>query len=166
MATPISVRGIGAIKHATDEYIITSIYFPGVTSQGQNVLAAVTHEIHLMDNLRAHLLLGNDIIGPESIKIDLVNGNAHIGSCGVDISINSKPRGQYVRRNVHAEITVVVPPRSQMMILVAPSSIPDDRDFFFEPSPSAVVSLFTHLVDTSMTSILARNETDQTIEIP
>lgn len=73
--------------------------------------------------------------------------------------INSKPRGQYIHQKVHARNTIVVPPRSQMMIPIASSSVPDDRDLFFEPSPTpnAMVLLFTHLVDVSMTSVLARN---------
>ena len=88
---PYSENIVTHTKHATDEYVIATIYFPGEKGKSeQKVLAAVTH----VDNLRAHLLIGNDIIAPESISIDRANSKAHIGSC--DVNIDSKPRGQYL----------------------------------------------------------------------
>ena len=41
MATPITVRGLGANKHATDQYAITDIYIPAKNSQGQLVTAHI-----------------------------------------------------------------------------------------------------------------------------
>ena len=41
IATPITVRGLGANKHATDQYAITDIYIPAKNSQGQLVTAHI-----------------------------------------------------------------------------------------------------------------------------
>ena len=48
------------------------------------------------------MLIGNDIISPEQIVIDIANKSARIGSCYLNIKINTYQRGQYVRRTVLA----------------------------------------------------------------
>lgn len=44
--------------------------------------------------------------------------------------------------------------------------MPADRDLFFEPTDQANVAFFAHIVDQNMTHILARNESNEPVEIP
>ncbi len=60
MASPLKVRGVGSTKHETDEYVSVTIYFPG-QKERKEALAFITRELHLVDDLRAKMLLGNDI---------------------------------------------------------------------------------------------------------
>lgn len=100
MASPVQVRGVGATKHNTDAYIILSIYIKGV-KDGNTVLAKLKpREFHIVKNLRAHMLVGNDILGPEKITMDIGNRKAQIGSCGVTVDIEPRQRDQY-KRNVN-----------------------------------------------------------------
>ena len=65
MATPITVRGLGANKHATDQYAIADIYISAKDSQGQEVTAHIRHEIYLVEELKPNMLVGTDIMTPE-----------------------------------------------------------------------------------------------------
>ena len=108
-------------------------YLPGTTNDGTKAIGCIRREIHLVDNLRAKMLIGNDIIGPEQIVIDIANKLARVGSCYLNIKINACQRGQYVRRTVLAQL-IIVPPYSEQLIPVYQPQLPDNRDFFFEPA--------------------------------
>ena len=81
MAPPLKVRGIGASKHETDEYILEPLYFPAISENGQRVVVPIKRELHLVDKLRANILIGNDIIGPEGITMDIAKEKAYVPGC-------------------------------------------------------------------------------------
>ncbi len=93
MSTPLKVRGIGALKHESSEFADLSLYFPGKNSVGDLVYAALQCEIHLVEDLRTNLLIGNDIMSPEAMVIDLGRKTALIGTCGVTIDVNARQQG-------------------------------------------------------------------------
>jgi hypothetical protein len=76
MASPISVRGLGTSKHPSDEYAIVPMYFPGKDKDGNPVMAKITREVHLVDDLKANMLIGNDLIGPVEIAINVASKSA------------------------------------------------------------------------------------------
>ena len=168
MASPITVRGLGSSRHQTDEYVILSIYLPGKTKDGQEVTAKTApREIHLVDELKAKMLVGMDIMKPEGIDILSSRSVASISSCKVHVPIELKPKGRAVRQPVHARQSVVVPPHTQMLIPVHfTGPLPDSRDFLFEPDDESLLSLYAHLVDSSMSAVLAKNDSDLAIQVP
>lgn len=168
MASPLRVRGVGSSQHETSEYLVTPCYFPGIDKHGNEVLACARREIHIVDGLRANMLIGNDFIGPEGISIDIANQKAYIGSCKTSITVTARQRGQYIRRKIQALSATVIPPHSETFVPVKTStlSLPEDRDYIFEPTTQANLILFAHLVDSKMTGILARNDSDHQVEIP
>lgn len=151
MASPITVRGLGDTKHRTDEYAISSMYFPGI-KDGKRALAKVTREVHLVD----------DLIGPEKIVIDIANKSAHIGSCDVTVDLEVKTARTVVHERVHAK---KISPGSEMTIPVHHTSIPSDRDFLFEPD-ELNLSLYAHLVNSETRSIVVRNDSNKAVHIP
>ena len=80
MASPISVRRIGTNHYSINEYILLEIYLPGIRNR-IDMRAKVTREAHLVDGLKAKMLLGTNIIGPEKIDIITSKNQAYIGSC-------------------------------------------------------------------------------------
>lgn len=60
MATPLKVRGIGASRHESDEFVSMFFYFPGIDSANRLAYAHVHRELHFVDGLKANLLVGND----------------------------------------------------------------------------------------------------------
>ena len=168
MASPITVRGLGSAKHQTDEYVILPIYFPGKSKDGTDITAKTApREIHLVDELKAKMLVGMDIMKPEGIDILTSRSSASISSCKVEVPVELKPKGRAVRQPVHARKAVDVPPHSQVLVPVHfTGPLPDSRDFLFEPEEESHLSLYAHLVDSSLSAVLARNDSDLAVKIP
>lgn len=87
--------------------------------------------IHLVDGLRANILIGNDLLGPESVSINIAAKTAHIGSCGITVLLDARQQGPFIRRKVLAQQQVTLPPRSEKMVAFTSPKLPDDRDFVF-----------------------------------
>ncbi len=123
MATPLEVRGLGTTKHRSFEYAISDIYIPGWKNE-QKVIAHIRREIHLVDDLKANMLIGNDIIEPEGIVIDAKKREMHIGSCDITAKVEIKS-SKSVIRPIHLRKTTIIPPRAEMPIAVHHSGIPE-----------------------------------------
>lgn len=96
MSTPLKVRGIRSSRHESNEFALTALFFMRKDTAKRVVFARIDRKLHLVDELKANMLIGNDIIGPEEISIDIAGQTAFIFSCGVRISIDAKQRGQVV----------------------------------------------------------------------
>ena len=165
MSTPITVRGLGLNLHQTAEYAIIPLYFQGLDSAGTKVLAITSpREIHIVDQLKANILISMDVMVPENIDIIVTRAIASIGSCKVEVPIEVKSVGKTVRLPVHAKQMIVIPARSEAQIPVHYATLLD-RDFLFEPMDS-MLSLYAHLVDSSVPAVLAKNDTDVAITVP
>ena len=164
--TPLKVRGIGASKHKSGEFAALSLYFPGRNNAGQQVYTSLTCEIYLVKDLRANLLIGNNIISPEGFVIDVKKRSVLIQSCGVTVPIDTKQKGQFLTRKLLSSQETVVPPRSEAIISLVPLALPNDRDFLFHPATQANLTLFTHLVNHETSKVLVRNGSSQAIWVP
>ena len=96
MAMPVPVSGISSNKHMTSEYIILSMYFLSQHSDGKWVLTKIKQEVHLVSGLKANLLIGMDIMGPELINLLMSKKQATIGSAGTTIPIDHHPSGMLI----------------------------------------------------------------------
>ena len=166
MATPLNVRGIGTSRHQTDEYITHPLYFPAQDEAGQSIIACIRREMHIVNCLRVHLLMGNDIIGAEGMILDIAGGKAHLPGCGATIKVTARNRGQFIKKILYSDSHVTIPPRTQMVIPIRNLNLPDNRDFIFEPTTHAKLTMYVHLVDQDTTGILAQNESSLPISIP
>ena len=166
MASPIPVRGISSTVHQCSEYAIVDLFLPGKDGR----IAKITREVHLVDTLKAKLLIGVDILAPEGIVTDLPRRVAVINSCDkIEIELNLSPRSaQRTKLSVACLSDASIPPFSTKTIAVRVQgdAIPSDRDLLFEPGHSVEgISVFTHIVDCSMAEILVRNDTSKHIAI-
>ena len=166
MSTPLKVRRIGAFKHKSREFAALSLYFPGKNNIGQLVYAFLTCEIHLVKDLKANLLIDNDIMSPEGFVIDVKGRSVLIGSCEVTVPIDGRQRGQFLTRKLLTSQETVLPPQSEAMVLLVPLPLPDDRDIMFHPATKANLTLFTHIVDHQTSKVLVRNTSSKTLCIP
>ena len=86
------MRGIGDATHLTEEYVILNLFINGKTSQGP-ATACLRREAHIVDNLKAKLLIGVDILAPEEMVLDFTIRTLTIGSCqGLVTPIRLTPR--------------------------------------------------------------------------
>ena len=98
---PINGRGIGAAKHVTDEYCLIDLCIPN-TAKGRALAAHIRKQVHIVDSLKAKMLMGIDILGPERMSIDVEKQKLIIRSYNnltADIKVKAKDNVE-VRRHV------------------------------------------------------------------
>ena len=73
--------------------------------------AQITRKAHIVNGLKAKMLIGVNIIKPESIDVSIARNTARINSCGINIFIFSKPyfRNQ-VNHTVYLKSFIVILP--------------------------------------------------------
>ena len=98
MSTLLKVNGIRASKHKLREFAALSLYFSKKNNAWQLVYASLTYKIHIIKDLRANLLIDNNIISPESFVIDVKKGNVLIKSCKVTVLVNARQKGQFLTK--------------------------------------------------------------------
>lgn len=157
MACPIPVRGIGSTIHKCEEFAVIDLYIPGKDGQ----TAKITREVHLVNNLKAKLLIRVDIMGPEGIVADIPRRVAVIHSCErLEINLSVSPRSnQRTQVSVASLAEASIPLFSTQAISVRiqgnAAALPTDQDVLFEPRHSLEgISVFTHVVDYAMSDIM------------
>lgn len=160
MVSPITVRGLGANRHQTSKYVITSLYFPG-----EDIIAMTSpRKIHIVDDLKANILVEMDVMMPEQIDVLASQSKASINSCQMSVSIEVRTRGgRAVTHPMHVKKSITIASHSQIQILMHHISL-SDRVFFFE-SEEIDLTLYAHLVDSFITAILASNNSNQAIKM-
>lgn len=101
------MRGLGSSLHQTSEYVVTPLYFPG-----ENFTAVTaSREIHIVDNLKANILIEMDVMAPEQIDILTSQFRASIGSYGISMPIETRSGlGRAVAHPMHAKKSLMIPP--------------------------------------------------------
>ena len=162
---PLKVRGIGASKHESGHFALTMLYIPGTNEKGREVYASITCELHLVDELKANMLVGNDVLCTEGFAVNLYNSSTLIHSCGVRIDINARQYSEFLRHRALASASTIIPPHSEALVAFQRIKLPDSRDFLFSPTPQQHLTLYSHLLDHTSTKVLVRNEVGHAIKI-
>ena len=167
MPTPMNVRGIGNKKHDASEY--TQVQFFFYTAKG---VAIIEREVHIIDDLAANVLIGIDIMMPESIVLDFAQSTATIGSCNsLTIPVSVTTKGARTSRTVYSKSHVSIPPHTNVAVPISGPfhqdvDLPAGRDLMFEPAAQSTLSVYAHVVDHNMSTVFVRNDTDQPIVLP
>ena len=165
MAILVEVLGISLDKHRTDKYIITPIYILGKAKNGTTATAKLApREIHIVDNLRANILIGMDIITPKGIDILASKRVAYITSCDIKAPIKVLSTGPLVRGVISAKKAIVIPSQSIGIVAIHHLTLLE-RDFLFELY-NTKLSIYTSLVDNDISSVLVKNESKKAIKVP
>ena len=114
--------------------MLISMYLFITKPDGTKILYHILREVHLINNLKAHMLIGNNIVGPEQIVIDISKSKATINSCDVITDISYRQRSQqYTRRALHISKALSIPPRFEYFIPMSEfNNLPSKRDFLFK----------------------------------
>lgn len=117
LGTPISIRGVGVATDLTDKYTIIDLYVDGQTVNGPKI-AHLKRVAHIVDNLKAKLLISVDILAPEGMLVDFANKTMTMGSCQrLRTLIKLKPKSnERVRQTIKSEKRIVVLPQSSAKV--------------------------------------------------
>ena len=134
ISTPLKDRGIEASKHKSAQSAELYLFLLGENNKGQKVYTSFKCKLHLVEGLRANILIGNNILALESFVLNVGLSHVVMGRCGVMITIRARKRGQFLRKRLFAENKEVLPPRSEVMIPLLRVPLPNDRNFLFHPT--------------------------------
>lgn len=166
MEVLLQVQGIGSNLHITSKYVFTLIYFLAVDEAGQAILAEIKTEIHIVKDLKARMLIRNNVFVPEGFAIDLKDQKTKIHSCKAQIGLVIRSRGFFIKKRVQATKEMRTRPFSEAWIPVN-MSLPDNRDFIFYPTSDVeAVTLYYHVVDASTTKLMIKNDSPCLAQIP
>ena len=164
---PIRVRGIGAREHDSSEYTELDFYIHGKKADGTPAIAHFKREVHIVDDLKAKMLIGMDIMGPEGIALDPANKRLTVGSCGIVAPLSVKSKGERVDRIMRTTALTTIPPRSTVPVSVKFRGlpIPQDRDYMFHPQSDARLGpdggFCSHIADANIAVVQVRNATNK-----
>jgi hypothetical protein len=160
MFASLTVRKVSEVTHTTKEYILVSIYFSKTSDSNKSVLIKIVREIHIIENLKANMLIENDVLDSEEFVLDVSNKSVYIKSCNIIIELKIRSRETFFRKNVVVESIITISSRQEQRISVN-MSLSEDRDFLFTFFKNAIVTLYYHLVNAKTTMIIARNESEE-----
>jgi hypothetical protein len=86
LTDPINVRGVGDTTHQCNTFAVLDLYIPGKTASGKVTTALITR---VVDKLKAKVLMGMDIIGPERMSANVDTKLLTIGSYKGIVVLNS-----------------------------------------------------------------------------
>ena len=89
MTSSLHIKGLESIMHDTNEYILISIYISTIKKDDIKILYRIYKKIHLINNLKAHMLLNNNIINPKKIVLNVAQNETYINNCGIIIIITN-----------------------------------------------------------------------------
>lgn len=167
----LTINGIGSDKHQTKEFIRLFVRF-NATVSGEDVVVAIPIEAHVVDGLRANLLIGMDTLGDYEFDLMLSAKRpyARIQSCsGAKIPLKIKVRegGRTTAgKPVFCKEHTIIPAGATKDIPVHfKMEMQEDRHYIFSPEYNRV-SLQPHIVDSNLSWIVAHNPTNRDWNIP
>ena len=171
MSSHVPVRGFGNKVSTASEFINLDIFMDGTDELGP-ATAKVTMEVHVVDHLKANILVGTNVLNTHGISLDLGTQEAVIGKCNrikIPICCVAKPHSQ-LRRVVKTHHTITIAPNSIMDIpVVYHGTLPEDRDLLFEPQSCHKLGheggVYAHVVDSGISFVRVKNSTPRPVKL-
>ena len=113
----ITIYNLKNIKHRTNKYAISSMYFLNIKNE-KRALAKITREIYLIDNFKTNILIENNLINLEKIVINIINKFAHINNYDVIVNLKAKTTRTIVYERVYIKKIVNVFSKFEITILI------------------------------------------------
>lgn len=128
------------------------------TKNDASAIAVIIDEMHLIKNLKANLLIENDVSSSEIINISNFAKSAYIENCEITIFITIKTKVKSQFKSIHGLKASIILFKSKCLISVH-SEISLSNRAFFEFSETNLF-VYTHVLDLNTFSILIRNDQD------
>ena len=155
-------------RHFTFEYVIVFIYFVDKNTIDKEIKTCFRREIYIVDNLKANMLIENDIIDSEIFIINLNNKIVRINNCDVTISIEIRSfKISTIQLSIHLKKIIIVSIYVELTIFIhrMKNILFVARDFLFESKIINQLSMYVHLIDAVIETIIVRNDNDMSIQI-
>ena len=166
----MTIREIEDREHFSSDYASVDLYLKSKL-KGKTFIAHIKRDVHVVDNLRAKMLIGTNIMCPEGMIANLQTRKLIIDSCNmttpiictlIDFRINRIVRSHHVV-TISAHIVVTVSFKQDVDLSV-------ERDYSFQPHVTSINfgakdDIMTHIVDFKTSMIHVRNVIDKAITV-
>ena len=170
LASSISVRDVSDKIVKSDEFMLVSMTFDEVLKSEHATIDVIEAKMHLIDDFAANMLLANDVIYSQDIKIDFEKRRLTIVKCeSLRVSIEMLSRTtSHVKRTIRSRQTYILQFDDFAKIFVTYHDfLSDDKDFLFEFHCQYDLEydddVYVHVVNSKLFKMLDRNATSQFI---
>ena len=172
LTSSISVRDVNDKIVKSDEFMLVSMTFDEVLKSKHAITDVIEVEMHLIDDFAANMLLANDVIYSQNIKINFEKRRLTIIKCeSLRVSIEMLNRTtSHVKRTIRSRQTYILQFDDFAKIFVTYHDfLFDDRDFLFESHCQYDLEydddVYVHIVNNNLFKMLVRNVTSQSITL-
>ena len=150
--------------HHYDEYIILIIYLP----DNNDWLAIIIKEMHIINNLKAKMLIDINILISKNISIMLLSRKAIVSSCdNIELSltvitqlINSVWKAIMTHKNMIIQL------RSHTNVLIVKTALPQNCDLLFKSDcHTENTAIYVYIVDYTLLTVQVQNDSDVSLVI-
>ena len=172
LTSSISVRDVENKIVKSDEYMFVSMSFDDLLKSEQTAIGVIETKMHFIDDFATNMLLANDVIYSQDIKIDFEKRRLTIVKCEsfrVSIEIFNRTIS-HVKRIIRFRQTYILMPNDLAKIFVTyHDSFSDDRNFLFESHCQYDLEydddVYAHVIDSNLFKVLIRNVTFESITL-
>jgi hypothetical protein len=164
MISSLTVRNIESNIHEIKKYVNFSIYL--LSKDDSNKMTKIHRKMHLIKNLKANMLIDNDILRSKEIIIDVQEKKTIIRSYqNLIIDVKIHQRESFVRRNVVNQFAIVISSEFYVNIFYKIKNLFSNRDFLFESFSEVSIFIYAHVIDAWTTDVIVRNESTKSMKI-
>ena len=164
MITSLKMRDLNTNRHESWKYVICDIHLKNMKDD-KSTVSMLRREIHLIDNFKANMLIDNDVLDSKNVVINSIKRQAFIISTKTIIFVNIRSFKTSIQRSIHIRKITVISSQSEVAISIHHAFFSASKDFLFESIDDINLTLYAHLVNASTSTILIRNDRNQTIQI-
>ena len=168
----ISVRDVKSKIVKSDEFMLVNMTFDNVLKSEREIIGVIEVEMHFIDDFAINMLLANDVIYSQNIKIDSEKRRFIIAKCeSFRVSIEMFSRvTSHVKRIIRFRQAYILQSDDFAKISVTYHDfLSDDRDFLFESHCQYDLEydddVYVHVVNNNLFKMLVRNVTFQSITL-
>lgn len=135
-------------KYELDKFVFMSFYCFDTNSKNHLAYTYIYWKFYFVKELKANLLVDNNIMGTERIIIDLANKIIIISSCQITISITTRFRSHAVQMKVFIDWSLIIFLKSESLVQFVYFGLLGNCNFFFNPTPHNYLMLFSQILTT------------------
>lgn len=117
MLIPLKVSGIGTFKHKSQEFALIAFYISSLNQEGLEVYTNIKCKLHLVEDLKANILIDNNVFYIEGFSINFTNAFVHIPNCEIDIVISARYYSEFLKHKVLANTVIFILSKSEVFVL-------------------------------------------------
>lgn len=163
VTSSIKIKGIGARMHDSSNHVIIDLLL-FETIKNDIAIACLTAKFHLINNLKANVLVKINVMSSKDIILDCDKKSMSISTCNnIKVPMSVRKKGASINRSMRAVIQTIISAEVAMTILIKLRrlELSKNRDYTFYSKETRLLGpkggFFTHVTDANLMAIQVQN---------